>query len=136
MNFNPSFIRKIVYLCAIAALLFPLFMLGQPRTIKQPGGVLARLRDQYDLSQAELGEIDPAGESMKLATLGMRGVAAAILWNKSIDYKRKKDWDKLSATLNQITKLQPNYTAVWENQAHNLSYNVSAEFDDYRYRYH
>ncbi len=141
MNFNPSFVRKIVYLCAIAGLLFPLFILGQPASVRQSGerqqgGKLAELRVKYDLSQAELGEIDPAGESMKLATLGMRGVAAAVLWHKTNEYKMKEDWDKLSATLNQITKLQPNYTAVWENQAHNLSYNVSVEFDDYRHRYH
>ena len=32
--------------------------------------------------------------------------------------------------------MQPNYITVWEFQAHNLSYNVSAEFDDYRSRYH
>jgi hypothetical protein len=38
--------------------------------------------------------------------------------------------------LNQITKLQPNFVSVWDFQAHNLSYNVSAEFDDYRQRYH
>jgi hypothetical protein len=38
--------------------------------------------------------------------------------------------------LNQITKLQPNFITVWEHQAHNLSYNVSVEFDDYRMRYH
>src|SRR5690606_25422489 len=35
----------------------------------------------------------------------------------------------------QIAKLQPHYEKVWEHQAHNLSYNVSSEFDDYRQRY-
>ena len=50
--------------------------------------------------------------------------------------QEREDWDNLSATLNQITKLQPNFITVWEFQAHNLSYNVSVEFDDYRQRYH
>ena len=30
--------------------------------------------------------------------------------------------------------LQPHFVSVWESQAHNLAYNVSAEFDDYRER--
>lgn len=89
----------------------------------------------YGLSQAELGEIDPASETMKMATLGLRGVATNILWTKANRYKRTESWDKLSATLNQIAKLQPNYISVWEFQAHNLSYNISAEFDNYRHRY-
>ena len=90
------------------------------------------MRASYGLSQAELGEIDPASETMKMATLGLRGVATNLLWTKANRYKKTESWDKLSATLNQIAKLQPNYITVWEFQAHNLSYNVSAEFDDYR----
>lgn len=141
MNWNSSFIWKLVYGGLIVALLVPLYLLGQPATSATGpgaagGGTLAQLRGEYGLSQASLGEIDPASESMKLATLGLRGVAANILWGKATDYKRKEDWDNLSATLNQITKLQPNFISVWEFQGHNLSYNVSAEFDDYRHRYH
>ena len=89
----------------------------------------------HSLSQADLGEIDPASETIKLATLGMRGVAANILWEKANDYKKEEDWTNLSATLEQITKLQPNFVNVWIYQAWNLSYNISVEFDDYRDRY-
>ncbi len=71
-----------------------------------------------------------------MATLGLRGIATNLLWTKANRYKMTESWDRLSATLNQIAKLQPNYITVWEFQAHNLSYNVSAEFDDYRSRYH
>ncbi|MHB8969837.1 MAG: hypothetical protein ACYC3X_08775 [Pirellulaceae bacterium] len=146
MTQNASFIRKIVYGCAIVLLLFPLFLLGQPATSSSgsttdegggsAGGVLARLRSSFGLSQAELGKIDPASETMKMATLGLRGVATNLLWTKANAYKVTESWDKLSATLNQIARLQPNYISVWEFQAHNLSYNISAEFDDYRSRYH
>jgi len=138
---NRSFHRKIVYLMAIALLLLPLFWLSQPATnsvkgVKgSPGGKLAQLRDEYRLSQAQLGQIDPTSVTIKLATLGLRGVATNILWEKANDYKMKKDWTNLSATLNQITKVQPNFINVWSNQAWNLSYNVSVEFDDYRDRY-
>ena len=141
MSSRSSFVRKIIYLVAIAVLLMPLFWLSQPATnaVKgvqgSPGGKLAQLRDEYHLSQAQLGQIDPTSVTIKLATLGMRGVAANILWEKANDYKMKKDWTNFGATLNQITKVQPNFINVWSNQAWNLSYNVSVEFDDYRERY-
>ena len=136
MNWKTSFIRKVSYITAMVLLLFPLFLLGQPETQSKSGGKLSQLRRTYGLSQAELGDIDPVGASMQLATFGMRGVAAAVLWEKATEYKKTEDWDNLTATLNQITKLQPNFLSVWKFQAHNLSYNISSEFDDYRHRYH
>jgi hypothetical protein len=141
MRQNSSFVRKVIYGCAIVLLLFPLFLLGQPATKSatrgsSAGGKLAQLRSDYGLSQAELGKIDPASETMKMATLGLRGVATNLLWMQANKYKKTESWDKLSATLNQIAKLQPNYITVWEFQAHNMSYNVSVEFDNYEHRYH
>jgi hypothetical protein len=135
MNPQRAFARKIVYGVAICVLLLPLYLLARPTSVDHPGGKLAQLREAGGLSQVQLGEIDPASETIKLATLGMRGVAANILWSKAANYKKKKDWTNLSATLNQITRLEPNFLAVWRHQAWNLSYNVSAEFDDYRHRY-
>ena len=54
---------------------------------------------------------------------------------KANDYYVKKDWTNRAATLNQITKIQPNFVNVWLNQAWNVSYNISVQFDDYRERY-
>jgi hypothetical protein len=99
------------------------------------GGQLAQLRRECNLSEVQLGEIDPTSETIKLATLGLRGVAANILWEKANRYKMNKEWTNLSAALNQITKVEPHFIAVWRFQAWNLSYNVSSEFDDYRKRY-
>jgi hypothetical protein len=146
MNPHRTFVRKIGYLVAIVLLLPLLFWLGHPATSdiparegapvkRRPGGVLSRFRDQHELSQARLGKIDPTSETIKLATFGMRGVAANILWTKANEYKMKKDWTNLSATLNQMVKVQPHFIGVWRFQAWNLSYNCSAEFDDYRQRY-
>jgi hypothetical protein len=136
MNQRRSLYRKVAYICAIAALLIPLSFLSQPATTQSTGGKLAKLRGDYELSQANLGDIDPASETIKLATLGMRGVAANILWEKANDYKKREDWTGLSATLQQITRLQPNFVSVWRFQAWNLSYNVAVEFDDYHDRYY
>ena len=141
MNSRSIFVRKIIYLSAIGLLLIPLYVLSQPATEAakgepaKPGGKLAQLRQKYKLSQAQLGEIDPTSVTIKLATLGLRGVAANILWEKATDYKMKKDWTNFGATLNQITKVQPHFINVWINQAWNLSYNCSVAFDDYRERY-
>ncbi len=135
MNRNRSFQRKIVYGAIIALLAFPLFYLGQPATPKEQGGVLAQMRRRHNLAQATLGDIDPASETMKLVTLGLRPVAWIALMERQNTYKKKEDWDSLAVTLNQLTKLDPNIVQVWEFQAHNLSYNVSVEFDDYRHRY-
>lgn len=141
MNQRQPFFRKIKYLIVIVVLLVPLTVLSRPATVDsqgQPlnhGGRLAQLRYQYKLSQANLGDVDPTGEAIKLATLGLRGVAANILWSKANHYKLVEDWTNYSATLEQISKLQPNYIAVWRYLAWNFSYNVSVEWDDYRDRY-
>ncbi len=139
---NASFNRKIAYIATIAILLIPLSWLSQPATnqagasSQKSGGKLAQLRAEHSLAQANLGEIDPASETMKLATLGLQGVAVLWLWEKANEAKKMEDWDTASATINQIIKLQPNFIKVWEFQAHNLSYNMSVAFDDYKYRYH
>jgi hypothetical protein len=137
-----SFRRKLIYIIAIVVLLVPVFILGQPSvpgksdgTGSSQGGTLAQIRERYNIGQADLGKIDPASESMKLATLGLRGVASTILWQKAEYYKKESLWERYAATLNQISLLQPHFINVWEHQAHNLSYNISVEFDDYHQRY-
>jgi hypothetical protein len=133
--------RRIIYIVAIVLLLFPIYVLGQPSvrsadgTKLSPGGALSKIRSKYELGQADLGAIDPTSESMRLATLGMRGVAVSILWQRAEYFKREQYWDNFSATLNQITKLEPHFVKVWDFLSWNLAYNISVEFDDYRQRY-
>ena len=141
MNNSNPFIRKIIYIACIGALLIPLSLVSRPETrdadgdIDDPGGVLSMLRENNNLSQAKMSEIDPASETMKLASLGLRGVAVNMLWMQAMDHKKKENYDKLASTLQALTKIQPNFVKVWEYHAHNLAYNVSMEFDDYEYRY-
>ena len=73
MNRNVLFWRKIIYISAIAALLIPLYLLGSPEGQITGSGYLAHLREKYGLAQVGLGEIDPAGEAMRLSCLGLRG---------------------------------------------------------------
>lgn len=136
MNERGSFYRKITYLVLISVLLFPISYLGAPSTLKEEGGRLARLRAEYDLGQADLGEIDPASETIRLATLGLRGIAVSMLWTKANEYKKKEDWTNFRATLRQLAKLQPYFISFWRYQAWNLTYNVSVELDDVRDRFY
>ncbi|MCO8124406.1 IRE (iron responsive element) [Stieleria sp. TO1_6] len=136
MNQSTAFRRKIIYLVILVATLVPLYLLGQPSDgTPNSGGQLAMMRDDFEISESDLGEISPASETMKLASLGLRGVAATLLWEKAHKYRVTHEWDRLKASLNNIALLQPHYDKVWEHQAHNLAYNVSIEFDDYRQRY-
>lgn len=137
MTRSSGFRNKLIYLAVLIAMLIPLYLLGQPAGggTGDAGGQLTQMRTRYNIAESELGDINPASETMKLASLGLRGVAASLLWNKAQDYKVHHEWDRLKATLNNIALLQPHYEKVWEFQAHNLSYNVSSEFDDYRQRY-
>ena len=127
--------QTLLSLVAIAALLIPLSILSQPADTTSPGGTLARLRKSAGLAQANLGAVDPTSETMRLATLGLKNVAVTLLWDRVNHYKKVEDWTNLSAALEQLTKLQPNFYSVWDFQAHNLSYNISVEFDDYHDRY-
>ena len=132
---NKSFVRKIMYLVIIGALVIPLSLISRPASQgtqrDDEGGKLAQLRTEYNLSQANLMEIDPASETMKLATLGLRGVAVNALWMQAMEHRKRENWDGLASTLQALIKVQPNFVKVWEYQAHNLSYNISMEFDDY-----
>ena len=136
MSEHGSFYRKITYLVVIAVLLFPISYLGAPATLEDEGGRLAQLRAENDLGQSDLGEIDPASETMRLATLGLRGIAVSLLWSKANEYKKKEDWTNFRATLSQLAKLQPYFISFWRYQAWNLTYNVSVELDDVRDRFH
>lgn len=137
MNRTTGFRNKLIYLSILIAMLIPLYLLGQPAdgSAGDAGGQLTQMRTKFNIAESELGDINPASETMKLASLGLRGVAATLLWNNAHECRKYHEWDRLKATLNNIALLQPHYEKVWEFQAHNLSYNVSSEFDDYRQRY-
>jgi hypothetical protein len=136
MTERTSFYHKLAYLAGMVVLAFPIVWLSLPATTTKAGGKLAQLRKEYKLSQVDLGKVDPASETIKLATLGLRGVAVNLLWEKANYYKKTEDWTNLTATLEQLAKLQPNFIIFWKFQAWNLTYNVSVEFDDYHDRYY
>lgn len=92
---------------------------------------LNRVKARKELGEATIGQIDTGSFMLKLALLGgFRGVAANVFWTRAIEYQKMHEWDRLDATIEMITKLQPHFLSVWTYQGWNLAYNVSVEWDD------
>jgi hypothetical protein len=91
---------------------------------------LEQRKQRQKLGEATLGQVDTGSFMLKLALLGgARGVAANVLWLRADDLKKAHEWDRLKATVDLITKLQPHFLSVWTFQGWNLAYNVSVEWD-------
>ena len=130
MNRLTSQQRKIIYLVGIVVLLVPIIWLGSPSTGEEnSGGMLPRMRTQYDLGTSDLGKVDPSSAVMNLVLLGLRGVAANLLWIEHDKLKSTKDWARMRAVTESIVTLQPHYLKVWQFHGWNLAYNVSMEWD-------
>ena len=131
MNQLSTRARKLVYVIAIVILLGPIIYLGQPASSAgtASGGVIAQERFKARLGEASLGDVDPASTSMSLVLLGMRGMAANLLWMQADQLRDRKQWSQLEQTVESILLLQPHFQSVWKFQCWNLTYNVSAECD-------
>ncbi|MDR0522022.1 MAG: hypothetical protein LBH00_09260 [Planctomycetaceae bacterium] len=136
--------RKVFYLAVIGVLLLLLYAVGRPARVVvqaggdlQPdsGGWLARIRIQEGLTEAQIGKIDPASSTIKLATFGMRGIAISLLWHQMQEQYKRHEWNEVIAAANQLVFLEPHFIPVWDYLGWCLAYNASAEFDDYRERY-
>src|SRR5215211_563313 len=98
MNRYTSRQRQLVYLVGILVLMGPIIVLGMPTTAEQQSGnlgIIAQKRLQYELGEPSLGNVDPASATMNLVLLGLRGVAANILWMEADHLKDTKNWSQL-----------------------------------------
>jgi hypothetical protein len=138
MNRLSSQERKLVYMGGIVLLMLPIVWIGLPpgSDAEETGGVLAGIRRSQDLGDSTLGQVDPASSTMSLVLFGFRGIAASMLWYQADELRSQKNWSELQRTADSIVLLQPHYWNVWDTQAWNLAYNVSAEFDDVRDRFY
>jgi len=134
-NLN-SFQRKMVYLSGIIILMVPIFLLGSSEASSNFQYSLARLRAEHKLGEASLGKVDPTSSTFNVVLLGFRGVAASVLWQQAEYEKNHKNFAELAAIVESISQLQPHFNKVWQYQAWNLAFNVSAECDDVKDRFH
>src|SRR3972149_1747196 len=72
---------------------------------------------------------DPT-ESIPLLLLGgFRGIAVDFLWARAVTRHEEKKYYELLTINNLISKLQPDFPAVWIFQAWNMAYNIAHEWD-------
>jgi hypothetical protein len=121
MTAAPNLNKKLVYGVVIVLLFAGMYPYG---------GWLAAEKQRRDLGEAAIGQIDTGSFMMKLFLLGgFRGIVADLLWLRAEEHKRDHDWDRLSTTVDLITKLQPHFLSIWTFQGWNLAYNVAVEWD-------
>ncbi len=121
MKTAPNQNRKIIYGLIIVSLFGAMLPYSQ---------WLNKEKSEKDLGEAAIGQVDTGSFMLKLALLGgARGIAANVLWTRAEELKRDQDWDRMKATVDLITKLQPHFLSVWTFQGWNLAYNVSVEWD-------
>lgn len=69
-------------------------------------------------------------ENISILLLGsFRGVAVDFLWARAIARHEEKKYYELLTINNLISKLQPDFPAVWIFQAWNMAYNIAHEWD-------
>ncbi|HEU5115301.1 MAG TPA: hypothetical protein VFT74_01350 [Isosphaeraceae bacterium] len=114
-------IRQLIYAVGIV------FLFGAMWPYSQK---LQEIKSETDLGEATIGQIDTGSFMVKLAMIGgFRGIVANWLWTQSIELQKQHEWDKLMASVEMITKLQPHFLSIWTFQGWNLAYNVSVEWD-------
>ena len=89
----------------------------------------------YGLDEATLGDVDPSSAAMNLVLVGLRGVAANLLWSEALDLQKNHDWPHLKTVVDSIVLLQPHFLEVWRFQGWNMAFNVVAEYDEARDKY-
>src|SRR5205823_3344456 len=73
---------------------------------RSPGGLLAQKRDEFHLSQATLGGVDPTSQTMALGALGRRGAAVVVWGDAARKCQMREDWNGLKPVVAQITRVQ------------------------------
>jgi hypothetical protein len=108
MKTAPNQNRKIIYGLVIVALFGAMLPYSQ---------WLNEEKSEKDLGEAAIGQVDTGSFMLKLALLGgARGMAANVLWTRAEELKRDQDWDRMKATVDLITKLQPHFLSVWTSR--------------------
>jgi len=108
----------------ITALVLALICLGLTIPVQ------ARI-DSIRRSMAEEHEMPrqlPLAAATSAAMGGFRGIAVDILWIQADSMINKKQFYQLAAYYELISVLQPNFPAVFQFNAWNLAFNISAEW--------
>ena len=120
--------RKLIYVAGMVLVLGFVFILSSPPTRENPGGTLFEMRADKRLGEVTLGDVDPTSHTLNFVLVGMRGIAANILWQEAHHLQERHQWNELKRCIKSITLLQPRFVSVWDFQGWNHAYNVSNEW--------
>jgi tetratricopeptide (TPR) repeat protein len=70
----------------------------------------------------------PQSAAVSAALGGFRGIAVDILWMQADSMLNDRQFYQLKTLYELISILQPNFPSVWDFNAWNLAYNISAEW--------
>ncbi len=92
---------------------------------------LNKTREEAGLTRTEpLENAPPVLAFTTVALGGFRGLISNYLWFRTTSLQYEGRFFETLSLASWITKLQPTFTTVWENQAWNMVYNISKEFDN------
>ena len=95
-------------------------------------------RDRETLGLTRLKPLENAPPVLAFTTValgGFRGLIANVLWIRATELQDEGKYFEMVQLADWITKLQPHFTAVWNNLAWNMSYNISVKFAEYSDRW-
>ena len=91
---------------------------------------LARKRNALRPGTGTLKGVSPGVTLVMTALGGFRGVLVDLLWIRAAELQDRGAYFEIAQLADWITKLEPDFTAVWAFHAWNMAYNISAMFPD------
>ena len=92
---------------------------------------LNQMRSTLHITRLEpLENAPPVLAFTTVALGGFRGLIANYLWMRAADHQEKGRYFEMLSIAGWITKLQPTFHAVWNQQAWNMVYNISTQLQD------
>ncbi|MDA7510453.1 hypothetical protein N9B57_00530 [Verrucomicrobia bacterium] len=111
----------------IVLLLMALGVWGNHRTQLS----LNHMRSNLHITRLEpLENAPPVLAFTTVALGGFRGLIANYLWMRAADHQENGRYFEMLSIAGWITKLQPTFHAVWNQQAWNMVYNISTQLQD------
>jgi hypothetical protein len=92
---------------------------------------LNRLRNDLQITRlAPLENAPPLLAFTTVALGGFRGLIANYLWMRAAEHQEHGRYFEMLSIAGWITKLQPTFHAVWNQQAWNMVYNIGPQLQD------
>lgn len=123
-----SFKRGLGRMVIIAALFIAICLVRGPLEAQR-----ALIVGDVNQEAARLQSLE--GRASNVLLSGLRGPVVVGLWSVAEEEKNNEQWERLRTRYQMISALQPHFARVYEFNAWNLAYNISADQSDLTLRY-